>query len=475
MYTFIVRKQFSNNKFSLIHCLGITAVLLSLLAIFVVFSLAERTDAAPAYPLKIGANKRILVDQNNQPFLINGDTPWSLIVGLTKTEADQYLENRRQKGFNAIIANLIEHYFGGPANIYGQQPFTTPGDFSTPNENYFAHADWVISKAAEKGLLVILTPAYLGYGCGEQGWCQEMISNGVDNCRNYGRYLGNRYKGFANIIWMEGSDAEAESAIEELRAMTEGIKEVDSRHLHTAHCYRQQSGLDCYNEPWLDINSTYSDCSMTARKTLADYNRNRLMPFFYVEGTYENEGASERCLRSQAYSSILGGSTGHFFGNNPIWFLGSGWQQAMESVGSKSMSYVGVLFNSRAWFELVPDYNHTVVTSGYGDINNTDYLAAGRTNNGNTVIAYMPTARKITVDMTKVSGTQVKAWWFNPGKGLATLIRTYPANGTKDFTPSDSRDWVLVLDNAALNFPAPGTGTIDNQPPLRPTNLRITN
>ena len=54
-----------------------------------------------------------MVDQTGAPFLIHGDTPWSLISGLTKEEAEQYLENRRQTGFNSIIVNLIEHKFRG--------------------------------------------------------------------------------------------------------------------------------------------------------------------------------------------------------------------------------------------------------------------------------------------------------------------------------------------------------------------------
>lgn len=70
----------------------------------------------------------------------------------------EYLENRRQKGFNAILFNLIEHRFADdwPKNKYGDGPFKTPGDFSTPNEAYFAHVDWVIQKARNKEILVVV-------------------------------------------------------------------------------------------------------------------------------------------------------------------------------------------------------------------------------------------------------------------------------------------------------------------------------
>jgi hypothetical protein len=77
-----------------------------------------------------------------------------LIVGLDTRDVETYLKNRQAKGFNTIIVNLLEHQYckHPPDNFYGQGPFTTPGDFTTPNEEYFAHADWVIRKAGEYGI-----------------------------------------------------------------------------------------------------------------------------------------------------------------------------------------------------------------------------------------------------------------------------------------------------------------------------------
>jgi hypothetical protein len=54
----------------------------------------------------------------------------------------------------------------------------------------------------------------------------------------------------------------------------------------------------------------------------------------------------------------------------------------------------------------------------------------------------------------------VKAWWFNPRTGEATSIGEFPNTGEREFTPPDKGellDWVLVLDDAAKKFPAPGT------------------
>lgn len=167
-----------------------------------------RAVSAPL-PLGVSANRRHLVDANGSPFLMIGDTAWFLIPNATKLETEEYLENRRQKGYNAVLVEMItqdpNYVLNPPRNRDGDGPFTTPGDFSTPNEAYFAHVDWVVSKAAEKGILVFLFPAYMGYG-GVDEWWGQIIANGPTKCRGYGRYLGNRYRNFTNVVWVHGGD-----------------------------------------------------------------------------------------------------------------------------------------------------------------------------------------------------------------------------------------------------------------------------
>jgi hypothetical protein len=78
---------------------------------------------ADPYPIHISPDHRHAVDQTGSPFLIHGDMRWSLISGVTEEEAERYLENRRRKGFNASVVNLIEHKRRGPVNRYGEGPF----------------------------------------------------------------------------------------------------------------------------------------------------------------------------------------------------------------------------------------------------------------------------------------------------------------------------------------------------------------
>ena len=426
------------------------------LAVLALFLSAPLLFAADSYPVKVGPDHRHLVTQSGAPFLVQGEAAWSLISGLTKEEAEVYLEDRQKKGFNSIIVNLIEHKFRGPVNRYGDGPFLTLGDFSTPNEKYFEHADWVIRKAAEKGIEVFLAPIYLGYIGTDEGWVEEALANGPEKCRSWGRYVGKRYAAFDNIVWLIGGDRNPDKAREDVDAIVQGIKEFDPRHIFTAHCHPENSAIDQYKQGWLDLNTTYT-YNIVHGMLLGDYHRKPPMPFVLIESIYEGEhNASAVQIRRQAYWAVLCGATGQFMGNRPIWLFDPGWEAALNSTASQDMPRLKALFNSRPWFDLVPDDKHEVVVDGLGEFRGLDYLSAARTENGRTMIAYMPTTRVVTVDMTKISGKEATAWWFNPRSGKSDSIGQYPTAGKRQFTPPGDGDWVLVLDDASFHLPAPG-------------------
>ena len=132
------------------------------------------------FPLKTAEDGRYLVDQDGKPFLVVGDSAWSLIVQPADADIDRYLEDRQKRGFNSIIVSLIEHKFctAPPRTRSGLAPFSKAGDFSTPNPDYFDFARKVVKKANDHGIVVWLFPAYLGYGGGDEGLFQEMKAGG---------------------------------------------------------------------------------------------------------------------------------------------------------------------------------------------------------------------------------------------------------------------------------------------------------
>ena len=406
----------------------------------------------------VSSNHRYLVDPAGKPFFVQGDAAWSLIANVSDADVDLYLRNRRAKGFNTLLVNLLEHKYSRnpPRNLNGDAPFEDMANWSKPNEKYFAHADWVIRKAGEYGMTVLLAPVYLGYIGTDEGFINDVQKTGPAHSLSYGQFLGKRYASYNNIIWVMGGDRNPGPALEELDMIAFGIKQFDHRHLFTAHCHPDAIPAEQYPNGWLDFGNTY-DYQIVHQRLISDYDRKPTQPNFLIETTYEGEhNASQLQIRRQAYWAVLCGGFGHVFGNLPIWPFKQGWQTAMDLPGSIDMMYWGKLFRSRAWFDLAPDHNHTVVTSGLGEFNGLDYLAAARTRDQNTVIAYMPDRRTVTVDLTKLNGGQAQEWWFNPRDGKSASLGSFPTAASQEFTPPTEGDWVLVLDNAASHLAAPG-------------------
>jgi len=452
----------------------------------VAFKPAGSTPPSTHYPLKVSPDGRYLVDQLNTPFLITGDSPQALIVNLSEAEADAFFADRQAGGYNLVWINLLcATYTGGrtDGSTYdGIIPFNSPDNLDTPNESYFTRVDHMVQLAAQHGLVVLLDPAETG------SFLSVLNDNGVTKARNYGRYLGTRYRNFDNIIWMHGNDFQSwqtpgDDAVVE--AVARGIHDTDDRHIHTVELDYPVSG-SLNDSSWaslIELNASYTYYP-TYAQVLADYNRPNAIPTFLVEANYEFEHnaadlGTPQILRRQAYWALLSGASGQLYGNRYTWPFISGWQSNLDTPGSAQMAYVKFLFESRQWYNLIPDQAHTVVTAGYGTyadggaLGDNDYATAARTPDGALVMAYMPTARTLTVDMAALAAPPY-ASWYDPSNGTFTWISGSPLanSGMRNFTPpglnsAGDGDWVLVLE---------GTGVApDTQPPSVPSGLSATN
>jgi hypothetical protein len=420
----------------------------------------------PAYPLKVSANRRYLLDQKDAPFLIAGESPQALMVNVSEEDAEAFFANRQSHGFNTVWINLLcRPYTGGrpDGSTYdGILPFATADDLSTPNPTYFDRCDRMLRLAGRHGLLVMLDPIETG------DFLKVMVQNGPNKCRDFGRYLGARYRDFDNLLWFHGNDYQTwhdpanDAAV---TAVALGIKEKDARHLHTIELDYEVSGsLDDPNwAPIINLCGSYTYFP-TYAQVLKDYNRTNFMPVCMIESDYEFErDSTPAMLRRQEYWANLSGATGQMYGNGFTWPFKPGWKTNLDTPGAIQMAYVKALFEPRAWFDLIPDQAHKVVSAGYGTLDATttqgnrfimtsDYVAAGRTPDGSLVLAYMPTFRPITVDMAQLRGPAT-ARWYDPSSGRYSVIDGSPlANSDKHtFIPprhnaDGDDDWVLVLE-----------------------------
>jgi hypothetical protein len=438
-------------------------------------SVAGVSAGPVVYPVKVSPNHRYLVDQNDKPFLITGDSPQSLMVNLTAAQADSFFSNRQAHGFNTMWINLVcDTYTGGrhDGSTYdGMFPFTgylsggtdlAHFDLSKPNEAYFARCDQIMKLAAKYNLLVFLDPIEPG------GFMTNMLINGRAACFAYGKFVGERYKGFDNIVWLNGNDFQTWHKLADdadATAVAKGIQAVDSRHIHTIELDYNVS-LSTDDPAWAalaSLNAAYTYYP-TYAEVLKGYNYAPTMPVFMIEATYEFEDnmqahmSTPHTLRREEYWSDLSGATGLIYGNHYTWTFAQGWKTHLETPGAAQIMFFKSFFESRPWQDLIPDQDHTTLTAGdgtfssKGTIDANDYATAARTPDGHVVIAYAPTIRPMTIDMTKLSGSAT-ARWFDPSNGAYTSIDGSPfANtGSRIFTASGPNhdsdgDWVLVLE-----------------------------
>jgi uncharacterized protein DUF4038/collagenase-like protein with putative collagen-binding domain/VCBS repeat protein len=436
----------------------------------------------PSFPLKKSANNRYLTTQVGTPFLLVGDSVWYLPVQGTDEDIDTYLTDRASKGFNTVLVQIIDNYYAdnAPNNIDGVAPFTVPGNFSTANPAYFARFDYILTQANNRGMVVIAFPLFLGYQCGTDGWANQVLADTTAHIQSYATFLGNRYKNFGNIIWVMGGDTDPQCATglaAKVDAFATALVAADPNHLVTEHNQGRNEAVTPWlpNVPsWLNLNSVYGPSPLTFTQGQTAYNRTPTRPFFLIESYYENDGhgLTRKQLRNQEYWALLSGCGGFLFGNCPIWGLSStqtlthcvglrnaDWHQNLDSPGALDIIPIKNLFTSVAWQMLVPDFAHTVVTSGYGS--GTTTVTTARASDGSFVISYLPVVTGIAVDMTRLTGSSLTARWYDPTNGTYTNVAgsPFPNTGTRVFTPtgnnnSGASDWVLLLQSSTSPTPS---------------------
>ncbi len=475
--------------------MGKKIVLLSILIINVgiIFS-QENTWKGPSVDLKHGKlkvseNKRFLVFEDGTPFFYLGDTGWELFHRLNKQETEKYLENRRAKGFTVIQAVALAELDGlNTPNAEGNRPLID-NDPLKPNEAYFAHVDWVIRKAAEKGIFIGLLPTWGDKWNKKWGQGPQVIN--PENARAYGKFLGNRYKNYPNIIWILGGDRPVETDIHKqiIISMAEGLREGDSgSHLISFHP-TGGSGSSQYfqNESWLDFNMRQNGHSMSYteryHKTYDDYLKEPVKPVIDSEPIYEdhpinfnpdaNGHSTSADVRRPLYWDLFSGAFGHTYGHHSVWQMWAPsrtpinrplmpWYEAIDQKGAEQMMFGRLLMESRPFLTRIPDSSIVVpssITSAVPGTGSYKFVAT-RDQEGTYAMIYVPVGRKFSVRMDAIKGKEVVAWWFNPRNGEAKQIAKFPNTATQTFItpdPGENLDWILVLDDASIKYPAPGS------------------
>ena len=471
------------------------------LSISIVILLASLNSFAAAQRLKVTSNGRYLQYENGKPFFYLGDTAWELFHRLNREEATNYLTNRAGKGFTVIQAVVLAQLGGLTVpNPYNDLPLVN-GDPAKSNEAYFRHVDFIVNKAEELGLYVGMLPTWGSH------WALGKAAFNPTNARQYGKFLGQRYKDKA-IMWVLGGDRsitnDDEAAI--IEAMAAGLTEGDGgAHLKTFHPIGPGlSSLKLHNAPWLDFNMFQSSHAAKdhdnglyvendyalkpAKPTLDGEPRYEGIPVgFYLRNASGVDRFDDYDSRQAAYWSLLAGACGHTYGNNSIWqmykppteksasrtvgdpnrirdmFGGPGsiiganipWHEALDHPGAFQMRHVRRLFEALPFTKLVPDQSLILngTTSGGAKIR------AARASDGSFALIYTPRGEIFTLNKNVIKGNQLRETWYDPRYGVSYAIKEQDTWGIQTYTPPTNgrgNDWVLVLTDAAAGYALPG-------------------
>lgn len=419
--------------------------LLLVLLFFFIFLCTQNKCIAQkksSFPLKVEKNNRFLLDNSGNPYWLNGDAAWSLLVQPNLADAEAFIEHRAKQGFNILKVNIIERRYSDDAprtTEGGIEPFLIPDDLRTPNEVYFERLDRLALVAEKKGVILMLFPTYLGYLDVGDGWYDVLLQNSLEACKEYALFVAKRYAKYTNIIWAIGGDHNPEAAKERLNAIAEAILSVDEDAIITAHCHPYVSPRVIYNDAdWLSLSNVYH-YGILHDAIQEEYKRKPVRPFVMIESTYENEWDSKpQQQRRQQWWALCGGASGGFIGNNPIWKMDKGWKEQWNSPAAQAMTVIKNLIDKIPWYNYVPDSNREMLVSGWGEYHSTD--RAGFAFGKNSAIGYFPSPREIELSLS----SQTKLTWVDPADGKVVSTEKLIAGKHKLNVPGTS-DMALLL------------------------------
>ena len=172
-------------------------------------------------------------------------------------------------------------------------------------------------------------------------------------------------------------------------------------------------------------------------------------------------------VRARIYRGVFAGACGVTYGHHQIWqFLNTelyppinigdtliGWQKAAKAEGAYQMQHLKKLMLSRPYFSRLAD--QSMIASEKG----TDYkdlLIATRDEKGTYAFIYLPQNKPVSVDLSKITGDKKSITWFDPRTGNSIKQKAVSSKKVVTFTPpKEGIDWVLIIDDASLNYLTP--------------------
>lgn len=426
--------------------------------------------------LRMSSGKRNVIHADGKPFLVVGDTPWSIPFRATTGQVKIYAADRMKKGFNAALLMSVQPdmYAEGPDARDTVLGFARAfddlheGHLNRLRPDYFQYLDSLMLILVEHGIVPVYQPVFHGFGW--KGKKTLGQSADPEEYARYCRYLVARY-GSMPAFWLVSGDA---------NGLAPGVK-PGGEMIEKWDCYHQPTGIhynpaddylaswangdssNCFHynrsyqdEPWLDFqwSQTGHDGKHLYHKVERMYDNKPTKANLNGEPTYEGMGNGKNGLGwwqgEEAWNQLMhGGTMGVVYGAACLWQWkitpdepgwdswtnsSMSWKEALAQEGSNYAGYISKAFNGFDYADMERRWDLT--------FSNKPLLAK----EGVFYISYLDEGGQITI---KNIPAGMSFYWFNPRNGEFEAEGKTTAEGV--FTTPDNNPWVLIAGERRYN------------------------
>jgi hypothetical protein len=336
-------------------------------------------------------NGRYFEHADGTPFLLLADTLWAANTaraGLGENEDGpffQYLNDRKDKGFTAVLMGVV-HGFGdypddptGHANEGGHMLLER--DFGRLNPDFFEYADrrW---RALHEAGFAVASPLM---------WWGKTRSCVFDaqQARKLTEYFSTRYGAF-NVIWALSGEyqyafRDCGWSEEDFNAIGEALQahnpygrpvsihssgQTRWQDLHASQSSRAFQKSSWLDHHWLQTGQSINRMFWIVERVEENRALEPVRPVFCSEAYYERTNDPERAYHSrwQAWTALLSGSAGYGHGAQGVWQFRDSthaepgkpvepvteWRVALELEGSRQAGLVAGVLKALPWERLQP-------------------------------------------------------------------------------------------------------------------------
>ena len=419
-------------------------------------SLAARADAETKNRFyrhgfwKMSPQRRNLVHADGTPALLVADTAWALPWRATLEGCRDYAQDRRQKGFNAVLLMSVQPDMKtvGPRSRTEDEGFDVgfedlpTGHVNVPNTAYFRYLDKLMDILVSHELVPVYQPLFHGYGWKGGGVIGPVVP--ADEYARYCRYLVARY-GARPASYLLGGDGQGYDP--QIGAAGDEVERWDA--------YGQPAGIHysphadnkaSQDADWLDFQWCQTGHhGEHVQERVMDMWRN--LPAKAVangEPTYENMGTTGQAAGwwqgHEAWSNLCaGGTMGVVYGAGSLWQWklrrdepghadwctapGVGWREALAFEGSTYVGLISRIFADLPFTDMHPNWSYTYGRRGLAVADKLFVLYAGT--GGDTVIVSDKVPQNYRVYDPR-TGTVVHTGKWSPADRTVKLPRGEP-------------------------------------------------